>query len=61
MAVAYSAGRDSSALLHATARAASELGIEVVALHVHHGLMPQADDWLRFATEQVRRWHLRST
>jgi len=54
--VAYSAGRDSTALLHATARAALEQGIEVVALHVHHGLMPEADSWLVFAGKQVERW-----
>jgi tRNA(Ile)-lysidine synthase len=54
--VAYSAGRDSTALLHATARAARDQGIEVVALHVHHGLMREADDWLEFADKQVRRW-----
>jgi tRNA(Ile)-lysidine synthase len=56
VAVGYSAGRDSTALLHATARAARELGVEVVALHVHHGLMPQADAWLAFAQKQVGRW-----
>jgi len=54
--VAYSAGRDSTALLHATACAAREQGIEVVALHVHHGLMPEADGWLEFADKQTRRW-----
>jgi tRNA(Ile)-lysidine synthase len=54
--VAYSAGRDSTALLHATACAAREKGIEVVALHVHHGLMPEADSWLEFADKQIKRW-----
>jgi tRNA(Ile)-lysidine synthase len=57
VAVAYSAGRDSTALLHATARAAREQGIEVVALHVHHGLMREADQWLAFAAKQIKRWH----
>lgn len=56
VAVAYSAGRDSTALLHAAAHAARDLGVEVVALHVHHGLMPQADAWLEFASAQVARW-----
>ena len=56
VAVAYSAGRDSTALLHATACAAREQGLEVVALHVHHGLMPEADSWLAFADKQVQRW-----
>jgi tRNA(Ile)-lysidine synthase len=59
VAVAYSAGRDSTALLHATARAGRAQGFDVVALHVHHGLMPQADAWLEFATEQCRRWRRR--
>ena len=44
VAVAFSGGLDSTALLHATARAAVG-GPRVVALHVHHGLQPQADDW----------------
>ncbi|MGM9480894.1 tRNA lysidine(34) synthetase TilS [Roseateles sp. NT4] len=43
VAVAFSGGLDSTALLHATARAAE--GTRVVALHVHHGLQPQANDW----------------
>lgn len=53
VAVAFSGGLDSTALLHATARAAD--GARVVALHVHHGLQPQADAWAdhceRIATE----------
>ena len=56
VAVAYSAGRDSTALLHATAIAAAELDLQVVALHVHHGLMPQADAWLETARRQCARW-----
>jgi tRNA(Ile)-lysidine synthase len=56
VAVAYSAGRDSTALLHATARAGKGQGFDVVALHVHHGLMPQADAWLAFAEAQCKRW-----
>ncbi len=56
VAVAASGGRDSTALLHCTARAVRELGIEVVALHVHHGLVPQADDWLDRVRAQARRW-----
>lgn len=45
VAVAFSGGLDSTALLHATTRAAE--GRRVVALHVHHGLQAQADDWAR--------------
>ena len=56
VAVAASGGRDSTALLHATCRAARPLGIQVVALHVHHGLMPEADAWLAHVQAQVARW-----
>lgn len=56
VAVATSGGRDSTALLHATARAAQPLGLQVVALHVHHGLVPQADGWVKHLRRQTRRW-----
>lgn len=56
VAVAASGGRDSTALLHCTAHAARGLGVTVHALHVHHGLMPQADAWLAHVRTQCRRW-----
>ena len=56
VAVAYSGGRDSTALLHATLGAATSLGLEVVALHVHHGLHADADDWLAHCESTCRRW-----
>ena len=56
IAVAYSAGRDSTALLHATVLAAAEQGVQVAALHVHHGLSPLADEWLAHAQAQCVRW-----
>jgi tRNA(Ile)-lysidine synthase len=56
VAVAVSGGRDSTALLHATARAARALGVEVHALHVHHGLVDEADAWLQHLQAQCRRW-----
>lgn len=56
VAVAASGGRDSTALLHLTVRAAALLGVEVVALHVHHGLQAAADDWLALVRAQARRW-----
>lgn len=60
MAVACSGGRDSTALLHATARAALTLGgVQVVALHVHHGLLAQADEWVLHLQRQVKRWAAR--
>lgn len=56
LAVAASGGRDSTALLHACARAARGTGLTVLALHVHHGLMPQADAWVRHLERQCARW-----
>lgn len=55
VAVAASGGRDSTALLHATVRQARALGVSVSALHVHHGLMPDADAWLDQVRRQARR------
>lgn len=56
VAVAVSGGRDSTALLHCTLRAAAPMGVQVVALHVHHGLVAEADDWLAQVRQQARRW-----
>lgn len=56
VAVAYSGGRDSTALLHATRRAATALGVEVLALHVQHGLHPDAEAWLRHCRRVCARW-----
>jgi len=59
VAVAFSGGRDSLALLHATCRSAAALGLQVVALHVHHGLLPEADGWLIWAQRLCVRWRRR--
>lgn len=56
VAVAASGGLDSTVLLHATARQAAALGLRVHALHVHHGLQPEADRWLARVRDQCRRW-----
>jgi tRNA(Ile)-lysidine synthase len=56
VAVAVSGGRDSMALLHCLARAAQEQGVEVLALHVHHGLLAQADEWAAFVERTCKRW-----
>ena len=56
VAVAYSGGRDSTALLHATLKAAAEQGVQVLALHVNHGLNPQADEWQRHGAAQCKAW-----
>ncbi|MBS0445627.1 MAG: tRNA lysidine(34) synthetase TilS [Proteobacteria bacterium] len=56
VAVAYSGGRDSTALLHAVLLAAAGTRIEVLALHVHHGLSPNADAWTAHCAVMCRRW-----
>ena len=56
VAVAASGGRDSTALLHATACAARDASLHVLALHVHHGLMPAADGWWQHLARQCARW-----
>ena len=56
MAVAWSGGRDSTALLHATLIEAASLGVKVLAMHVHHGLSPNADAWLAACEAQCARW-----
>ncbi len=56
VAVAFSGGRDSLALLHASCRAAQALGLQVLALHVHHNLLPEADAWLASARRLCARW-----
>ncbi len=63
VAVAYSGGLDSTALLHAVASAARDAnadtegeGLHVVALHVHHGLSLHADSWLEHAQATCDAW-----
>jgi tRNA(Ile)-lysidine synthase len=56
VAVAYSGGRDSTALLHATAVQMAGSEVLVVALHVHHGFSQHADHWLQHAAQQCQRW-----
>jgi len=52
--IAYSGGRDSTALLDAACRLrrARATGFDsIVAAHVHHGLLAEADDWERHCVE----------
>ncbi|HJV85800.1 MAG TPA: tRNA lysidine(34) synthetase TilS [Noviherbaspirillum sp.] len=46
LAVAYSGGLDSAALLHLAHVYAKAHGISLFAFHVHHGISPNADAWL---------------
>src|SRR5437660_3778741 len=51
VAVALSGGRDSVALFDATLAQASAHALDVVAVHVHHGLSVHADAWVRFCKD----------
>lgn len=45
LAVGYSGGLDSTVLLHVVASLRGSFPIRLRAVHVHHGLSPQADAW----------------
>ena len=47
IAVGYSGGLDSTVLLHVLARLAPDPGYRLSAVHVHHGLSPNAEAWSR--------------
>jgi tRNA(Ile)-lysidine synthase len=48
MCVGFSGGLDSTVLLEILAEHLAPLGYKVSALHVNHGLSPNADQWVRF-------------
>lgn len=46
--VAFSGGIDSVVLLELLAEHGVEAGYAISALHIHHGISPNADEWVRF-------------
>jgi len=56
--VAYSGGADSTALLHALANAREEHRIEILAVHVNHGLHKDADAWASHCEKFAGRLHI---
>jgi len=54
VAVALSGGGDSTALLHALALLREPLGLRLRAVHVHHGLLPEADGWAERCADLCR-------
>ena len=60
--MAYSGGKDSTALVDVLARlkktAYKNVIESVTAVHVHHGLSKMADDWVRHAEEQCAKWQI---
>lgn len=53
--LALSGGLDSSVLLHLLANAKSSLGVKLSAMHVHHGLSPNADAWASFCVQECQQ------
>ncbi|WP_420429712.1 tRNA lysidine(34) synthetase TilS [Algiphilus sp.] len=49
----YSGGADSTALLHALHQLVPQ---RLCAVHIHHGLRPEADEWLRHCTCFAAHW-----
>lgn len=50
--IAYSGGLDSTALLHLAVEAGLPQQVQLAAIHVHHGLQPEADAWAKHCQAQ---------
>ena len=53
VAIAFSGGADSTALLHATSLLSRRGEVEAIAFHIHHGLATSADQWLAHCRDQA--------
>src|SRR5579871_5659891 len=58
VAVALSGGVDSVVLLHLLRRHSRRGGFRLSAVHVHHGLSPNADAWARHCRSLCRKWRI---
>lgn len=58
LCVAFSGGRDSTVLLHALARLRDSgvMPLTLSAVHVHHGISPNADSWAEFCSGSCWRY-----
>ncbi len=50
--IAYSGGIDSQVLLHVASQWALQEGVQLTALHLNHGLSPNADEWQNLCQQQ---------
>lgn len=58
LVVGFSGGLDSTVLLHLLHRQAEQHGCELRAVHVHHGLSPNADAWAAHARGVCLSWQI---
>lgn len=56
--VGFSGGLDSTVLLHLLAERRADLSAPLAAIHIHHGLQRQADDWAEHCKQLCRRLSL---
>ncbi|MGH8736341.1 MAG: tRNA lysidine(34) synthetase TilS [Burkholderiales bacterium] len=56
--VGFSGGVDSTVLLHMLRTLAPAHGYRLRAVHVHHGISPNADVWARFCRKLCRDWRV---
>lgn len=61
IAVALSGGRDSVALLHALSSLRDAIPMQLRAIHIHHGLNAQANDWAQFCAQLCTKLNIAHT
>ncbi len=55
---AFSGGLDSTVLLHGLLQLRDRIGLDLRALHAHHGLHGQADAWLEHCVAICKHWDI---
>ena len=58
ISVALSGGVDSIVLLHALSQIQKQLKLKLSAIHIHHDLSPNADDWLTFCYNECQKLNI---
>lgn len=54
--IGLSGGVDSVVLLHLFAQARQAFSLKLRAIHIHHGLSPNADSWVTFCEQLCEQW-----
>lgn len=56
--IAFSGGLDSQVLLYAMSQLPPAFTQRLAAVHIHHGLQPQADDWAEYCQQICEKWQI---